>query len=124
VGGFLALAAGTAVFTALGFWSAAVAEAHYGEHDCQRIVVDEIVGQLIALLPVAVTWPHLLLAFGFFRLFDSLKPWPAGWIDEHVHGGAGVILDDVAAGVQAAAVMSLLVHTGLVELGLRAVHLR
>ncbi len=114
-GGWLALLAGALAVTLIGIWAAGVAERHYGEHDCQKIVIDETAGQLIAVLAVPTTIVHLLLAFGFFRLFDSLKPFPAGWVDEHVKGGLGVVLDDVVAGIQAGAATALLVHTGLVE---------
>lgn len=115
LGSWPALVAVTAALTAVAFWSAAVAEAHYGEHDSQHIVIDEVAGQLLTLLPVSCTWPHVLLGFGFFRLFDSLKPWPAGWVDRNVHGGAGVVLDDLVAGAQAAAATALLVHTGWLD---------
>jgi phosphatidylglycerophosphatase A len=114
-GGLPALIAGTLAVSLIGIWAAGVAERHYGEHDCQKIVIDETAGQMIAVLLVPCTWIHLALGFGFFRLFDSLKPFPAGWVDEHVEGGFGVVLDDIVAGIQAAAATALLVHTGLVE---------
>ncbi|MEC7119279.1 MAG: phosphatidylglycerophosphatase A [Pseudomonadota bacterium] len=88
-----------------------------GVHDDGRIVWDEFAGQLIALLPLiyvgALTgWnlPSLLwvlLAFGLFRLFDVWKPWPISWLDRQVHGGLGIMLDDLVAGVIAAAVLWL-----------------
>jgi phosphatidylglycerophosphatase A len=119
LGGPLALGIATAAITALGVWAASAAERHYGEHDSPRIVVDEVAGQLVALLAVPCTWPNLVLAFGLFRLADSLKPWPAGWVDRRVGGGLGVVLDDVVAGAQAAAATALLVHSGAVEVVLR-----
>lgn len=119
--GWIALLVGTLAVTLIGIWAAGVAERRYGEHDCQKIVIDETAGQMISLLAVPCTPVHLLLAFGFFRLFDSLKPFPAGWVDEHVTGGLGVVLDDVVAGIQAGAATALLVHTGLVELALRTI---
>jgi phosphatidylglycerophosphatase A len=118
-GGFPGVAAAAVMMTLVGIWASNHAEAHYGEHDCQRIVVDEIAGQLISVIAVPCTWPNLIVAFGWFRLFDSVKPWPAGRIDERMPGGLGVVMDDVAAGVYAAGATSLLVYTGIVDAGVR-----
>lgn len=84
----------------------AVAVAHKfcadtGIEDDQRVVIDETVGYW-----TAVAWlPHgfllLALAFGLFRAFDGLKPWPIRQVDEKMGGGLGVVLDDVLAGVAA-----------------------
>ncbi len=115
-GGLGLLLVAAAAVVAAGVWAAQVAERHYGVHDSPHIVVDEIAGQLIAAAPVPCTWPNLVVAFGFFRLFDSVKPWPAGWIDRQVGGGLGVVLDDVVAGLQAGAAAALLVHSGLVRM--------
>jgi phosphatidylglycerophosphatase A len=112
-GGWIAVAIATVVLLPISIWAAGEAERHYGEHDCQHIVIDEVVGQLIALVATPCDWLTVAVGFGFFRLCDSLKPFPAGWIDREVKGGFGVILDDVAAGVQAAALTAALVYTGL-----------
>jgi phosphatidylglycerophosphatase A len=52
-------------------------------------------------------WPWVALAFGLFRLFDVWKPWPVSWADRRIHGGVGVMLDDVIAGAYAALVLAL-----------------
>lgn len=92
----------------LGLWGAAVvaacwiahrAEAQLGEHDSGVIVIDEIVGYLAATLFLPPTWEVTLLAFVVFRALDVLKPFPAGWIDRELPGGAGVVLDDVVSGL-------------------------
>ena len=72
------------------------------------IVWDEIVGMLIAawFLP-GLLW--LPLAFGLFRLFDVWKPWPVSWLDRHIAGGAGIMLDDVAAGIYSLGVLQAIV---------------
>ncbi len=80
-----------------------------GAEDPQEIVIDEVAGQMLtlSLLP-----PHLLAyAAGFvvFRLLDILKPFPIGWIDRNVEGAAGVMLDDVVAGIFGLIVMMLAV---------------
>lgn len=104
---------GAGIATILGMWASNVAEAHYRVHDSPHIVIDELAGQLVTLLPVACTrWPNLVVGFGLFRLFDTVKPWPANWIDRRLQGALGVMLDDVVAGVYAGAATALVVHTG------------
>ncbi|ULQ46196.1 phosphatidylglycerophosphatase A [Flagellatimonas centrodinii] len=84
-----------------------------GVHDHGGIVFDEIVGYVIACLPLMpILRPEglslvvgLLLAFGLFRFFDIVKPWPIRWLDRHVHGGLGIMVDDLLAGVFAAVIL-------------------
>lgn len=85
-----------------------VAESVLGRHDDPRIVLDEVVGFLWAGLFLPRTWPMALAAFALFRLFDSLKPWPVSAL-ERVRGGAGVVADDVGAGLMANLVLHYLV---------------
>ena len=80
-------------------WVAGAAERYLGDHDSGKIVVDEIVGMLTAGVLLEMTPPRLIVAFFLFRLFDILKPPPARYFDQHVPGGAGVVLDDVCAGI-------------------------
>ena len=104
----------TATLLALGTWAADRAELFFGKKDDGRIVIDEVVGQLIALFPVLFFANpgglHLLALLGagflLFRLFDIWKPGPVGWAERRFEGGAGVMLDDVAAGALAALVMT------------------
>lgn len=91
----------------LGVWAADVAERVYGRKDDGRIVIDEVAGQLVALAPLVVLGGRSSLAlivtgFVVFRLFDIWKPGPARWAERHYEGGAGVVLDDIVAGVFAA----------------------
>jgi len=76
-----------------------------GVHDHGGIVWDEFVGYWITMIAVPVDWIWALAGFILFRLFDILKPWPIGPVDKRVHGGLGIMLDDVLAGVMAAAVL-------------------
>ena len=79
-----------------------------GVHDHPAIVWDEFVGLWIALFPLSLVpfeWHWLVLGFVLFRVFDILKPWPISYIDKHVHGGIGIMLDDVLAGVAAAVLL-------------------
>ena len=112
IGGPVLLAAGAVILYFTGV-SATRAETEIGDdHDPGWIVIDEVVGQWIALLPVSVgalhagvpvyhLWPGILAAFVLFRLFDISKPWIIGWADRR-GDAVGVMLDDVFAGVFAA----------------------
>jgi phosphatidylglycerophosphatase A len=79
-----------------------------GVHDHPGIVWDEIVGFLITMWPVAFSWFNLLAGFVLFRLFDIAKPWPISRLDRNVKGGLGIMLDDIAAGIFAGAVLYLI----------------
>ena len=72
-----------------------------GEHDCGGIVWDEFVGYWVAMFMVPTTWYWVATAFILFRLFDILKPFPIGLLDKKVHGGLGIMLDDLLAGIYA-----------------------
>jgi phosphatidylglycerophosphatase A len=80
-------------------WVAGLADRALGEHDSGKIVIDEIVGFLVAMAAMGVSPGRLIFAFFLFRLFDIVKPPPARFFDERVPGGAGVVLDDVFAGL-------------------------
>ncbi|GAB3531117.1 MULTISPECIES: phosphatidylglycerophosphatase A [Photobacterium] len=73
-----------------------------GVHDHGSIVWDEFVGFWItmAVAPVA-SWEWVLTGFVLFRFFDMVKPWPISWLDKHVHGGLGIMVDDILAGFMA-----------------------
>lgn len=99
----LLIAAVALYFVAAGFiyWYEKKSETHDGS----EIVIDEVVGMMIALLPATVSlWP-VVIAFVAFRAFDALKPGPIGWIDKNMPGSHGVLLDDVLAGFAAAIVV-------------------
>lgn len=97
------LAAAIAVF-AVGVWASARYAVALGGDDPGAVVVDEVAGQWLTLVPLAMEPLAYLLGFAAFRLFDIVKPWPVGWCDRHVKGGLGIMLDDVVAAVYAAAV--------------------
>lgn len=79
-------------------------------HDHPGIVWDEFVGFWITMIAVPVTWWSLVLGFVLFRLFDIWKPWPIKWVDKHVHGGFGIMLDDVLAGLLALATLHSFIY--------------
>lgn len=99
--GLPAVGLAAALLFAAGVWAAGVCGKRYGAHDDGRIVVDEIVGQLIALASFPAQPGWLLAGFLLFRLFDIAKPFPAGRIDRQWRTPFGVMADDVVAGVYA-----------------------
>jgi phosphatidylglycerophosphatase A len=76
--------------------------------DPGHVVLDEVCGVWIALAACPASWAHALLALLLFRVFDIIKPWPARQL-ERLHGGTGIMLDDVAAGVYAL-LMFVVIH--------------
>ena len=82
--------------------------------DPQFVVIDEVAGQWITLLFVPVAWKTLLAGFILFRGFDIVKPPPVRQL-EKLPWGSGIVLDDVAAGFYALAVMQLLLHLGILS---------
>ncbi len=97
----------------LAVWAAGQAERILHQPDSGVIVIDEIVGLLLAAALVPFTWPHVLAAFLLFRFFDILKPFPVSWCDQNLHGGFGVVVDDLVAGIMAHLVLRLLMTVGL-----------
>ena len=85
---------------AIGVWAGTVAERYFGGIDPGPIVLDEVVGMLITLAFIPVGWSGALAGFILFRIFDVIKPYPAGRF-ERLHGGLGVMADDAMAAVYA-----------------------
>ncbi|WP_076543018.1 phosphatidylglycerophosphatase A [Shewanella sp. UCD-KL21] len=81
-----------------------------GVHDHGAIVWDEVAGLMITMIaaPAGVIW--LVVGFGLFRFFDILKPWPIRWLDAKVHGGFGIMIDDVLAGIFSLICLQLLAY--------------
>jgi phosphatidylglycerophosphatase A len=88
------------VVTVGGLWAANRAERLLGDKDPGAIVVDEVAGLTLALLTLPRTFPVIVAAFVLFRVFDILKPYPADAV-QRLPGGAGVMLDDLVAGLYA-----------------------
>lgn len=85
---------------ATGVWAGTIAERYFGGIDPGPIVIDEVVGMLITLAFIPVGRSGLLAAFVLFRIFDVIKPYPAGRF-ERLHGGLGVMADDAMAALYA-----------------------
>ena len=88
-----------------------------GVHDHSAIVWDEVAGMMITMIAIPITLTHLILAgFLLFRLSSIfLKPWPISYLDRHVHGGFGIMIDDVLAGFMALATLHCLIHFNLLQ---------
>lgn len=102
------------VTTLFGIWICGRTSKDLGVHDHGGIVWDEFVGLWITLIAVPAGWVWVILGFALFRVFDILKPWPIGWVDQRVSGGWGIMLDDILAGVMALCVLQALNYTVIV----------
>ena len=100
------LLAGVALTLVFGIPAATIVERESGGHDPQFIVIDEVAGQWIALLFSPADWRHGLIALVLFRLFDIVKPFPVRRL-ERLPAGWGIVFDDVAAGLYALGIASL-----------------
>lgn len=98
--------------------AAGAAEKILDRPDPGEVVIDEVVGMLVAMIAIPAHPLAWLLAFGLFRFFDIVKPWPVGYLDRHFHGGMGIVLDDLAAGLYAFLALQLawhlLIRSGLI----------
>jgi phosphatidylglycerophosphatase A len=107
----IALAIGTAIAAAIatlmGIPAATIVARESGREDPGHVVIDEVAGQLIALIAIPADWPHAALSLLLFRFFDILKPPPIRQL-ERLPSGTGIMLDDVAAGFFALAVAQLI----------------
>lgn len=98
----------TALVTLVGPKICQVVTDDIGEHDHKAIVWDEFAGFFITMCFVPFSWLNVVLGFVLFRFFDIIKPWPISIADKKVHGGLGIMLDDVIAGVFAGVGLLLL----------------
>lgn len=98
----------TVVVTVAGFWLCGESARRLGVHDHPGIVWDEFAGFLVTMIAAPTGWVWVLIGFVLFRLFDIVKPWPARWFDRHLHTGAGIVMDDIVAGLYALIVLQLL----------------
>lgn len=95
---------------AFGVWICQTTSRKLGVHDHGGIVWDEFVGFWLTMVaaPKGVAW--IIAGFLLFRIFDVIKPWPIAWVDKHVHGGFGIMIDDVIAAIPAALCLQFLIY--------------
>lgn len=89
----------TVLFIIFAIWIADRAERQLGEKDPGSIVIDEIVGLLVVFIGIPFSWLNGTVGFLIFRILDILKPFPVRILEKYLPGGAGVVMDDVAAGI-------------------------
>ncbi len=98
----------TLLVTVLGTVLAHYSSKWLGVHDHSGIVIDEIAGMMWVMAWFPVNFVTLLIGFVLFRIFDILKPFPIRWLDRHVQGGIGIMVDDLLASVFTIVIMALL----------------
>jgi len=103
-----------ALVTLIGIPAATRAARTSGLKDPQFVVIDEVAGQLTALIAVPLAWKTFLAGLILFRVFDILKPFPIRRL-ERLPEGTGIVVDDLGAGIYALAIMHLLLHFGLLK---------
>ena len=93
-----------AVIALVGIWAGGVAARHFNRSDPSHVVIDEVAGQVVTLIGLGSGWMTLGLGFLVFRALDIIKPWPANRL-EALHGGTGIMADDLMAAVYGQIVM-------------------
>ena len=104
--GLGAVAVTALVVTVVGVWASGVMERKLARKDPQIVCIDEVAGVFVTWIAAPPTWAGLITGVVLFRIFDQWKPWPAR-AAERLGGGAGVMLDDVAAGVWGAVLLGV-----------------
>lgn len=94
----------------VGCWLCGEAAKRLGVHDFGGIVWDEFVGYWITMFAAPAGWLWIAVGFVLFRVFDIWKPWPIRVADQQVHGGLGIMLDDVLAGIYAGLALQALAY--------------
>jgi len=94
--------------TLIAIWISGLAEKSYGRKDPPQVVIDEIVGFMLTMTAIPPSAMYIVMGFVLFRVFDILKPQPAGWINDRMRGGSGIVLDDIVAGLYANIVLQFL----------------
>ncbi len=107
LGGWSILLVAIIIVTIIGLWSADRFDKALDGHDSKMIVIDEVAGQWIALIPAALNPYLIIISFIAFRFFDIIKPWPVSFFDKKVEGAVGVMGDDIVAGLMAALLVML-----------------
>lgn len=104
--GATAVLAAALLVTVVGIWSSHRTAANLGLKDPSIVCIDEVAGMLLTWsASPAAGWAGIVVGFVLFRVADQFKPWPARTLERRLPGGFGIVLDDVAAGVWAAATL-------------------
>lgn len=95
------------IFTLLSCYLCDVISREIKVHDHPGMTIDEFAGFFVTMINAPLGWGWVLLGFVLFRFFDIVKPWPIRFLDKHVHGGIGIVLDDVVAGLFAMIIIQI-----------------
>ncbi|VUD59383.1 Phosphatidylglycerophosphatase A [Thalassocella blandensis] len=98
----------TLIGAIVGIYLCGKAADNFNVHDHPGIVWDEFVGFWITMFLVPFSWSWMIVGFVIFRVFDMVKPWPISLADKKVHGGFGIMFDDILAGIAACGTMHIL----------------
>ncbi|MCK4609259.1 MAG: phosphatidylglycerophosphatase A [Gammaproteobacteria bacterium] len=96
------------IMTIFGVWICGVTAHDLNQHDPKSIVWDEVVGYLVTMTALPLSWIWISAGFIIFRLFDIWKPWPICVIDKKVQNGLGIMLDDILAAIFAGVILHLI----------------
>jgi phosphatidylglycerophosphatase A len=111
--GPVVVAAVGVLITAIGIWASGRVARRLGKKDPQIICIDEVAGVFITWVAAPPSLPGLVAGVVLFRLFDQFKPWPARLAERRLEGGAGIVLDDVFAGLWGAAILLAATAAGI-----------
>ncbi len=100
----------TAVVCVVGIWICGRSSELLGVHDHSGIVWDEFAGYFVTMIAAPPGWLWIIIGFALFRLFDIWKPWPISVLDKQVHGGLGIMVDDILAGVFSLVILQIIVR--------------
>jgi len=105
----------TALVCITGVWICGKSSEKLGVHDHSGIVWDEFAGYFITMILAPTGWLWIIIGFALFRLFDIWKPWPISILDKQVHGGLGIMVDDILAGFFALICLQLLAYSNILN---------
>ena len=105
----------TAVVCVAGVWICGKSSEKLGVHDHSGIVWDEFAGYFVTMILAPTGWLWIIIGFALFRLFDIWKPWPISVLDKEVHGGLGIMVDDIFAGIFALICLQLLAYSHILD---------
>lgn len=108
LGGSPLLLAASLICFVVGWWASSIYVARTDAEDPGEVVIDEVAGQWLVLAAAPTDLILYVIGFALFRALDITKPWPARWADRHVHGGLGIMLDDMLAAAYGAAVIAVI----------------
>ena len=98
----------TVLVSITGIWICGKSSEKLGVHDHSGIVWDEFAGYFVTMIAAPTGWLWIIIGFLLFRLFDIWKPWPISVLDKQVHGGLGIMIDDILAGIFALVCLQLI----------------